>query len=295
MAAALSVIQETIAKCVSNLRGQPSSSSANENSDNDNPTPGSSVFAEITGTPVCSSNSENPQTPVLSATGIARSIGLGVDPKIKAKIWGNEYVKLSSLVTTSTNTDDSKFKQVEQDGRLLFVKTNDGQKIKTISQWLEAFLVFLGIYCEKHSGDVGHLMTYARIVQGIAKSCGDEAAIEYDINFRQWRQADPHSCPWNLKNVELFQEAMLAGMDKFKFKKQPFRSGPPKQKYCFAYNNKGSCTKPNCTYPHICQYCAGKHPRIVCTKGRQSTPNPGQQKPNRPESFKKQTLPPKKD
>jgi hypothetical protein len=68
-------------------------------------------------------------------------------------------------------------------GALLFVKTNDGQRIKIVTQRLETFLMFVGIYCEKHSGEVGHLMTYAQIVQCIAKSCGDEAAIEYDVNF----------------------------------------------------------------------------------------------------------------
>lgn len=47
-------------------------------------------------------------------------------------------------------------------------------------------------------------MTYAQIVQGIAKLCGDEAAIDYDKKFRQWRQVAPQACPWNLRNMELF-------------------------------------------------------------------------------------------
>lgn len=55
------------------------------------------------------------------------------------------------------------------------------------------------IYCQKHHEDVGHLMTYVQFVQGIAKYCGDEAAINYDEKFRQWRQVAPQVCPWNLK------------------------------------------------------------------------------------------------
>lgn len=83
----------------------------------------------------------------------------------------------------NTWDQEPKFKTVEQDGQLMFVKTNDTAKIKTLSQWTEAFHVFVAIYCQKHPEDVGHLMTYAEIVQGIAKSCGDEAAIDYDEKF----------------------------------------------------------------------------------------------------------------
>lgn len=51
----------------------------------------------------------------------------------------------------------------------MFVKTNDTAKIKTLPQWTEAFHVFVAIYCQKHPENVGHLMTYAQIVQGKAK------------------------------------------------------------------------------------------------------------------------------
>lgn len=174
----------------------------------------------------------------------------------------------------------------------MFVKTNDTAKIKTLSQWTEAFHVFVAIYCQKHPEDVGHLMTYAQIVQGIAKSCGDEAAIDYDEKFRQWRQVAPQACPWNLKNMELFQDAMITSLDnKLKFKKQPFRTNSGKQKYCFSFNNKGSCNKANsCTYAHICQYCAGRHSRLQCSRNLSSLSNISQLKSVHPDPSKKQTI-----
>lgn len=135
-------------------------------------------------------------------------------------------------------------------------------------------------------------MTYAQIVQGIAKSCGDESAIDYDEKFRQWRQVAPQACPWNLKNMELFQDAMITSIDtKSKFKKQPFRANSGKQKYCFSFNNKGSCNKANsCTYAHICQYCAGRHSRLQCSKNRSNFSNISQPKSVLPDSSKKQPI-----
>lgn len=65
---------------------------------------------------------------------------------------------------------ETKLKNVEQNGQLMFVKTNDTAKIKTLPRWTEAFHVFVAIYCQKHPENIGHLMTYAQIVQGKAKS-----------------------------------------------------------------------------------------------------------------------------
>lgn len=58
-------------------------------------------------------------------------------------------------------------------------------KIKSIHKWMEAFHVFVFIYCSIYPSEVADLMTYAQIVQGIAKSCGEDAAIAYDQKFRQ--------------------------------------------------------------------------------------------------------------
>lgn len=288
MAAAMPIVQETVRQCILNSRQNDTSQEA-ATSD-----PGISTLVDITSAGTSSVDLHTP-TPALTNPGISRPVGLGVDPKITAKIFANEYVKLVSLLPKNAWDQEPKFKTVEQDGQLIFVKTNDQAKIKTLSQWTEAFHVFVAIYCQKHPEDVGHLMTYAQIVQGIAKSCGDESAIDYDEKFRQWRQVAPQACPWNLKNMELFQDAMITSLDtKSKFKKQPFRANSGKQKYCFSYNNKGSCNKANsCTYAHICQYCAGRHPRLQCSKNRSNFSNISQPKSVLPDSSKKQPTHPK--
>ena len=155
----------------------------------------------------------------------------------------------------------------------MFICSNESGKIRNISVCPEAFHVFVAIYCSKFPAEIGHLMTYAQFVQGISKSSGDDAAIDYDEKFRQWRQVAPGACPWNLKNAELFQDAIVKGLEaKPKYKKQSFRAQQSKAKYCFTFNNKGKCTKgPSCPFPHICQYCSGNHSRLHCKSKSGST------------------------
>lgn len=83
---------------------------------------------------------------------------------------------------------------------------------------MEAFHIFVAIYAEKHPQEISNLMAYAQIVQRISDACGDAAALTYNDKFRRCGEKDPGSCPWQLKNVELYQEAFFSGLD-YKFKK----------------------------------------------------------------------------
>lgn len=106
----------------------------------------------------------------------------------------------------------------------------------------------------------------------IDESYGDQAALQYDEKFRRWRQKNPATCLWQQqKNAELYQEALVLGLDyKLKSKKQQSFRAPLKHRYCYAYNNHGTCPKDNaCPHPHVCQICAGKHCRKLCPKFKQ--------------------------
>lgn len=48
--------------------------------------------------------------------GIVRLVGLGVDMKIKVKIYVNEYIKLVLLILKLSFEQEFKFKLVEKDG-----------------------------------------------------------------------------------------------------------------------------------------------------------------------------------
>ncbi|XP_052696174.1 uncharacterized protein LOC128174739 [Crassostrea angulata] len=217
MAAALPVIESVVKECIESRNRQssespavqpgpsvpdrPSTQESTETVVRDNPTFQAIIQSGIESSSTLTAVPEN-NFPL----GIARPVGLGVDTKIKAKIYANEYIKLASLIPKSSFEQEPKFKSVEKDGQLVFIKAIDNGCIKTLPQWTEAFHVFVAIHCTKYPYEVGQLMTYAQIIQGIAKSCGDDAAINYDEKFRQWRQVAPRACPWDRKNSELYHK-----------------------------------------------------------------------------------------
>ncbi|XP_061184933.1 uncharacterized protein LOC133192943 [Saccostrea echinata] len=192
------------------------------------------LFQEITaqGNPLPEQAKEGDSHP---ATGLT----LGVDIKIRAKIHANEFVKFATLLPNDLDYEETeKYKSVDKDGQLIFVKTNEKGSLKTINKWIEAFHIFVAIYAEKFPHEIGKLMTYAHTVQKIADSCGDRAALLYDEKFRRWREKEPSSCAWDKKNIELYQEALVLGLDfKLKSKKQPFRAQSKQHSYCYSYNN----------------------------------------------------------
>ncbi|XP_056003250.1 uncharacterized protein LOC130049507 [Ostrea edulis] len=167
MTAALPIIGNTVKECLTKLKSNQGSASTltapqPEESVN-NTTPNTSTFNAFIdlepSTGITSQTHDVQQN--ISPVGISKPVGLGVDTKIKAKIVANEYVKMASLLPKSSNEQEPKFKSVEKDGQLVFVKTNDTNQIKSIAQWMEVFHVFVALHCTKYPNEVGQLMTYA--------------------------------------------------------------------------------------------------------------------------------------
>lgn len=80
-------------------------------------------------------------------------------------------------------------------------------------KWIEAFHIFVAVYSEKFLQKIVSLMTYAQTIQKIANTCRDQAALSYDEKFRKWREKDSAAGSWHQKNVELYQEAVVMGLD----------------------------------------------------------------------------------
>ena len=155
-------------------------------------------------------DSGNDFTPVPTS---AISLTMGVDDKTRHKIFANTYVKLSSLLPTDAEYADNKYKSIEKEGQLIFVKQDEKKIISSVTKWMEVFHIYVAIYSEKHPQEIGNVMIYAQTIQKMADTCWDSAALNYDEKFRRWRAKDPAACPWHKKIVELYQEAVVMGMD----------------------------------------------------------------------------------
>lgn len=90
-------------------------------------------------------------------------------------------------------------------------------EIRQVSQWVQAFFVFVGIFTEKFPQEPPALMKNGDMVQKQGKQAGDEAAIYYDKNdknFREWRASNPSSFPWDNLNSEIYSDALAASLGK---------------------------------------------------------------------------------
>ena len=77
-------------------------------------------------------------------------------------------------------------------------------RFENISHWLSAFHIFVSIYSEKYPKETGSLMKYADIIQNLARRSCDVAAYIYDRTYREWREHDYESLPWDQVNNELY-------------------------------------------------------------------------------------------
>lgn len=98
-------------------------------------------------------------------------------------------------------------------------KPNDqlNYEIRQVSQWVQAFFVFVGIFTEKFPQEPRALMKNGDMVQKQGKQAGDEAAIYYDKNdknFREWRASNPSSFPWDNLNSKIHSDALAASLGK---------------------------------------------------------------------------------
>lgn len=144
---------------------------------------------------------------------ITRPLSLGVDSEIKSKIWANKFVDLCSLLGLKNKKKSFEIME-NQEGECEIKTKRPTYEIRQVSQWAQAFLVFVGIFAEKFPQEAPALMKYGDMVQKLGKQAGDEAADYYDKNFREWRASNPSSFPWDNLNSEIHSEALAFSLGK---------------------------------------------------------------------------------
>lgn len=79
---------------------------------------------------------------------ITRPLGLGVDSKIKSKIWANEFVDFCTLLGLKNEKKSFEIMK-NQEGECEIKTKRPTYEIRQVSQWVQAFFVFVGIFTEK--------------------------------------------------------------------------------------------------------------------------------------------------
>ena len=203
---------------------------------------------------------------------IAVALGSRVSPKLKAKIWANEFIEFGSLLTSSPNQDRysvclAPSTNSSNQPRLTLEPCQPSKKIHTYMQWLSAFNIFVAIFSEKFPSETPGLMKYSEIVRDISTKPGDW--YFYDEQFRYIRQSAPDQYPWDAVHWELWIKAVI------NFRAKPTQTKPdmasprnrPRQSFprgtCWSFHAGKYCG--GCKFEHICFKCGAKHPASQCS------------------------------
>ena len=193
-----------------------------------------------------------------------------VSIKLKKKIWDDIFIDFGSLL--SNPVTDNKFQlsaKTSSDGlapSLSLDPVTKPQKVASVSVWMSAFRIFVGVYTQKYPHESPALMKYGDIVQDLADR-GHNWRF-YDENFRFLRPNERSALPWGNVHWELWLRSQYstnkpagsvqrAGVSA---NKPPFLNIP--RGHCFKFHKGDACS--GCEFKHSCFKCGGPHPALRC-------------------------------
>ena len=170
--------------------------------------------------------------------------------KLKKKIWDDVFIDFGSLL--SNPVTDNKFQlsvKTSSDGlapSLSLDPVTKPQKVASVSVWMSAFRIFVGVYTQKYPHESPALMKYGDIVQDLADR-GHNWRF-YDENFRFLRQNERSALPWGNVHWELWLRSQYstnkpagsvqrAGVSA---NKPPFLNIP--RGHCFKFHKGDACS-----------------------------------------------------
>ncbi|XP_069133550.1 uncharacterized protein [Argopecten irradians] len=178
-----------------------------------------------------------------------------VPDKTKDKIWSHSFVELSSITDKHADSLQLLVKSDESANQSLeWVQKQPKSKTLSIDEWTNQFDIFMAVYCVKYPEAFSGILKYQSLVRQLAAKNADWRF--YDNNFRQLRANAPNSMPWDIIQMELWNEAV---------------SRRPSQNANQAKTGTGICHRfargefcNGCKYAHKCGTCGAKHAGLNC-------------------------------
>ena len=195
-------------------------------------------------------------------------VGPGYSPipaKLVTKIRAGQFVDLADLLPENVKAQDSE-PQSYLDGKLLVSTKKRVREITDIVTWVEAFTVYMWIFCCTHSSRWQDMTQYKLLILQTARQFSDKAWLHYDTAFRKDAAAAGLS-DWSRMNSDLynFHTRLPQQQQPPTTSSSPSRSIVSSSVFCRSWNN-GSCSWPygQCRYRHRCEKCEGEHPCVNC-------------------------------
>ena len=217
----------------------------------------------LSGPPLATAASGNTVPPqffnaIVGCSKASDDLSRNVSNNVKQKIIAGEYIDLSLLLSNSQISCEDRHKIVVSQGELVIQQKQQQQKIVDISSWTDAFLIYTSIYCSVHQTKFQDLLKYMHSIRLGARRSSQGWKL-YDEQFRLRKSQDPASS-WAVIDQELWLLFMYSAQSVNNI--NPVVGGYK----CYAFNYRGNCTRPFCTYSHACLRCFGSHPLIVCPR-----------------------------
>jgi hypothetical protein len=213
-----------------------------------------------------------PQPSVNSQSHLVRTINDGISAHIpihlKEKIWSGKYVNFASLLKSDFISSQGSQIVLTEEGYLETRPKGSGEKIKSIEEWTDAFLIFMDIYIMKNPLASSELLCYMSTIRQAASRRGDFAWRVYDEQFRM--RQENHLSSWASLNGDLWLKVMtlpegvrprgIQSHTSTELNKSISTSAPACKMY-----NEGHCNYSPCRFKHVCSNCNdASHPKKTC-------------------------------
>ncbi len=188
--------------------------------------------------------------------------------KIKARIWNEEFVDLGALVSNPDPNTRYKINfrpcEIGQSASLVLEPTAKSKQIKSISDWLWAFHIFVAVYTKKYPHESPALMKYGQIVQDLAAR--GHNWFYYDEHFCFLRQTQVTQVPWATVHWELWLWSQNAAAPRSTAQGQqpsrlPNNLSIPRG-YCYKFHR--GTYRSGCAFKHVCFKCSKAHHFVNC-------------------------------
>ena len=232
-------------------------------------------------------NRENPlqsiisdQIPEMMRCG-GDDLTLHVPEQIKVKIRQHQYINLAVLLkgpVELTEMCSGSLLTVNEQGQLETRSKPVTEKIQSIAQWTDAFLIYASIYLAEHPSAALQLIRYISLIREASQKYVGFGWRVYDEQFRLRQAIELKS--WGEIRSDLWLRCFSGQSAVFS---QPHAhyaptaltgnrvSGPK----CIDFNT-GQCHWSNCRYQHACFICSSQlHGKHTCPMNNPSSVNQG--------------------
>lgn len=159
---------------------------------------------------------------------------------------------------------------MSDDGKIEAKPRQSKEKVASIEQWTDAFLIFCSIYVVRYSDKVQELYKYMSVIRDSANKFPSKSWRLYDEQFRM-RQAI-RVMNWGQINTDLWLRIMSSSSALSSFSSSGLpsdQSNNSSNTNTCRYFNRGSCTYFQCRYKHACDLCGSSfHGMVRCRAGK---------------------------